>query len=116
MAIRGARSCRCMRALLLAAACSTGALLSDGASAGTEHAVRIIGMRYVPERVEVRAGDVVVWTNQDPFPHTVTFDGAGPDSKEIPAMGRWKLKVGAQGSHAYRCALHPGMHGTLVVK
>ena len=116
MAIRGQRTYSCMTGLLLACACLTGALFSNGAFAGTEHAVKIIGMRYVPETVEVRPGDVVVWTNQDPFPHTVTFDSPGSDSKEIPAAGRWTMKAGTQGSHAYRCTLHPTMHGTLVVK
>ena len=75
-----------------------------------------MGMRYLPETVEVQPGDVVVWTNQDPFPHTVTFDGPGPDSKEIPAMGRWTMKARGQGRHAYRCTLHPTMRGMLVVK
>ena len=116
MAIRGRRTHPSMTGLLLACACLTGALFFNEAFAGTEHAVKIIGMRYVPETVEVRPGDVVVWTNRDPFPHTVTFDSAGSDSKEIPAAGRWTMKAGTQGSHAYRCTLHPTMHGTLVVK
>jgi len=42
------------------------ALSAAGAhAAGTTHAVRIEGMKFVPERLEVAAGDTVVWTNMD---------------------------------------------------
>jgi len=73
-------------------------------------------MRYIPESVEVRRGDVISWTNQDPFPHTVTFESFESDSKEIPAMGQWTMTAPANGQYSYRCRLHPTMHGTLVVK
>jgi Plastocyanin len=54
-------------------------------TAGRTHEVVIQGLQYVPETITVRRGDVVVWTNKDPFPHTVTAPGAF-DSKSI--LGR----------------------------
>jgi plastocyanin len=105
-----------MTALLLASAGLAAVFFPNAAFAGTRHAVTIEGMRYSPESVEVRPGDVISWTNQDPFPHTVTFEGPGSDSKEIPAAGKWMMTAPAKGRYAYRCALHPTMHGVLVVK
>jgi len=105
-----------MTALALASAWLAGILFSNGTFAATRHAITIEGMRYIPESVEVRPGDVISWTNQDPFPHTVTFESPGSDSKEIPAAGQWTMTAPANGRYTYRCSLHPTMHGTLVVK
>ena len=41
-------------------------------AAGKTHSVRIEGMKFIPERLEVAAGDTVVWTNKDFLPHSVT--------------------------------------------
>ena len=38
--------------------------------------MRIEGMKFVPERLEVAAGDRVTWTNRDFLPHSVTAPGA----------------------------------------
>lgn len=103
-------------ALLARVAWLAGALLAAGAQAGTRHAVTIEGMRYNPETVEVQPGDVIAWTNLDPFPHTVTFNAPLPDSREIPANGTWSMPAPVKGSYSYRCALHPVMHGALIAK
>ena len=49
-------------------------------AAGKTHTVRIEGMKFVPERVEVAAGDTIVWTNKDIVPHTVTAAEAKVES------------------------------------
>lgn len=59
----------------------------------------------------------VVWTNTDPSAaHTVTFDDARLRSSGPLASGqRHEVVVEAAGTFAYRCTIHPGMTGTLVV-
>jgi plastocyanin len=52
----------------------------------------IQGLLYVPETLTVRRGDVVVWINKDPFPHTVTAAGVF-DSKSIAAGGSWRYQA-----------------------
>jgi plastocyanin len=64
----------------------------------------------------VHAGDAVTWVNRDPFPHTASAGDRAFDSKEIPAAGSWKMRAQRKGVFRYRCALHPGMDGVLVVK
>ena len=60
-------------------------------------------------------GDVVVWTNKDPFPHTVTAPGAF-DSGSIAAGKSWRFTAKKAGTFDYVCSLHSNMKGTLQVE
>jgi plastocyanin len=71
---------------------------------------------FAPPSLTVRAGDVVVWVNKDPFPHTATSSDGGFDSREVPPDGRWSWKATKKGSFPYVCTLHPTMKGVLHVK
>jgi len=114
------------RRLALALVCA-GALLEAGgsfalgppaaASAGkpTTHRVVIDGLKYEPEALTVKRGDTVVWTNKDPFPHTVTAPGKF-DSHDIAVDGSWKYVARATGEYTYICTLHPNMKGVLRVE
>lgn len=77
--------------------------------------VEMRGNQYSPAQVTVNAGETVVWVNRDQVPHNVTRQGAW-DSGVIAAGGRWTTTVSRSGTYAYRCSLHPGMNGTLVVR
>ena len=76
--------------------------------------VVIEAMRFEPEVLTVRAGDSVVWRNQDPFPHTVT--AAAFDSKSIAAGHEWTFRATKSGEVTYVCTLHPTMKGVLRVR
>ena len=94
-----------------------GAGPAAGASAGkpATHRVVIDGLKNEPETLTVRRGDTIIWTNKDPFPHTVTAPGKF-DSHDIPAGGSWKYVARTAGDYAYICTLHPTMKATLIVK
>jgi plastocyanin len=79
------------------------------------HTVVIEGLKYIPETLVVKRGDVVVWTNKDPFPHTVTAKGVF-DSRSIAAGHSWKYTARKAGEHHYLCTFHPNMKGTLRVE
>ena len=85
-------------------------------AAGKTHAVRIEGMKFVPERLEVAAGDTVVWTNKDFVPHTVTASAAKVESGELAPNKSWRFVAKRKGEMPYVCRLHPVMKGVLVVK
>lgn len=92
-------------------------LLAAGAHAApAEHTIVIDGMRFIPETLEVKAGDTVIWQNKDPFPHNATAAGGGPVSPDIAAGGSWKFTAKKRGRHAYLCTLHRTMKGMLIVK
>jgi plastocyanin len=94
------------------------ALVAAPATAAAQarmHEVVIQGLLYVPETLAVRPGDVVVWINKDPFPHTVTAPGAF-DSGPIAAGKSWRFTARRAGAHPYLCTLHSTMKGTLRVE
>jgi plastocyanin len=73
-------------------------------------------MKFVPERLEVAAGDRITWTNRDIVPHTVTAAAAGIESGELAQGRSWTYVARRKGEIPYICRLHPVMHGTLIVK
>lgn len=82
------------------------------------HTIVIEGMRFIPQTLEVRRGDTVVWRNKDPFPHTATAEGSagGPVSPPIAAGASWRFKAATPGRYPYLCTIHRTMTATLVVK
>jgi plastocyanin len=93
------------------------AVLAGGAHAGPAvHTVVIDGMRFIPQNLEVKAGDTVIWRNKDPFPHDATGAGGGPASPAIASGASWKFTASKRGRYPYLCTLHRTMTGLLVVK
>jgi plastocyanin len=80
------------------------------------HMVIMEALKYAPPVIEVAAGDTVVWTNKDPFPHTVTAENRRFDSGGIAPNHSWKFKTKEKGIFPYVCTFHPTMKGRLVVK
>ncbi len=93
------------------------ALPAAGAhAAGTTHAVRIEGMKFVPERLQVATGDTVIWTNKDFLPHSVTAREVRVESGDLAPNESWRYIARKKGEMPYICRLHPVMKGVLVVK
>jgi len=78
--------------------------------------VRIEGMKFVPERLEVAVGDRVTWTNRDFLPHTITAPDSGIESGDLGEGKRFSYMVKRAGEIPYLCRLHPVMKGTIVVR
>jgi plastocyanin len=78
--------------------------------------VRIEGMKFVPERLEVAVGDTVVWSNKDFLPHSVTASAAHVESGDLAPNKSFRFVVRKKGEMPYICRLHPVMKGVLVVK
>ena len=102
-------------AALTAAALAAGALAAAVGGAGA-HTVTIEAVQYAPAQLTVRAGERVVWVNQDPFPHTVTADNKAFDSGSIAANGSWTFIAKKPGEYGYHCTFHPTMKGLLTVQ
>ena len=97
-------------------AAAVAALLIGGADAApVVHTVTIDGFEFHPPEVTVGKGDVVVWVNKDPVPHTATSKGAALDSGSIAASGSFRFTATRAGRFDYVCTLHPTMKGVLVV-
>lgn len=85
-------------------------------SAGNTFSVPIQNLAYGSTTIEVPVGATVVWTNDDPVPHTVTADDGAFDSGVIAPGDSWSRTFEQAGSYAYHCTPHPFMKANIVVR
>jgi plastocyanin len=101
-------------AAALLASCSADNV--DPAAAATVKADRVEAKdnRFDPVAVEVPAGTTVTWSFEDGgTPHDVTGDGW--KSGEPQSEGSYSHAFDRPGTYPYRCTLHAGMDGRVVV-
>ena len=92
-----------------AAACATAGVGDAGAT------VEIKDLKFTPESVNAKVGDIVAWTNQDSTEHTASLvDGScGTDKLGTGITGALVFSVA--GSYPYQCNIHNSMKGTITV-
>ena len=84
-------------------------------TAPRRHVVEIQKLKFVPEKLEVSAGDTIVWINRDIVPHTITAMDKSWDSKTIKKAGEWQTVVQADTPGAYFCRFHPSMKAQFTI-
>jgi len=82
--------------------------------------VTIKSLSYSPKKLEIHAGDSVVWTNGSRTAHTSTSDDDGKtfDTGDVqPGKSSAPIKFEKAGEFKYHCKVHgKSMSGTIVVK
>ncbi|RJQ45198.1 MAG: hypothetical protein C4534_05220 [Gaiellales bacterium] len=121
MTVRATRSLALAAAIIVAAALAacggekeeaTGPVATGGAAQ-----VEMKDISYAPEDVTVKAGQKVLWVNNDPVGHTVTDESGRFDSGVIGGGGETFEQVYDEpGTYAYHCTIHPTMKGTVIVE
>jgi plastocyanin len=87
------------------------------APAGVEEmAVKIDNFTFTPQRLTVKAGTTVIWTNQDDIPHVVASSTKAFKSKALDTDDKFSFTFTTVGVYEYFCSLHPHMTGTIVVE
>jgi plastocyanin len=61
-------------------------------------------------------GTTVTWRNTDSTSHTSTSNATGWNSGIIAPGGQFSFAFQAAGTFPYRCTIHPGMVGSVVVR
>jgi plastocyanin len=102
-----------MRALVLLLAIAMSAV-TPVAAAAAEYTVVIARMKFGPLPAELRAGDTIIWQNDDILRHTATARDGSFDV-DLPAGATVSMVVGDGGTVEIYCRFHPGMAGTLVI-
>ena len=120
--------------VLVLAAC--GSTASSGSSStpsaastsgGSAAAVTIQNFAFTPQRLTVKAGTTVTWTNNDSAPHTVTSSDGISTSASTTSLFNGSVSPGATfsytfakaGTYYYLCTIHKseaGMHGEIIVQ
>jgi amicyanin len=80
--------------------------------------VIISNYAYAPQKITVKVGTTVTWTNKDSIEHTVTADTKSADApkSELIAKGQtYSFTFNKAGTYDYHCEPHPYMKGTVVV-
>lgn len=100
--------------LVLLAGCAGGGGGTDAQPVNGVTRVAAKQNTFTPRAVQVPAGTTVTWTFEDgQVPHDVK--GAGLDSGKPKAKGTYTHAFDQPGTYDYRCTLHPGMTGKVVV-
>ncbi|MBT8167496.1 MULTISPECIES: cupredoxin domain-containing protein [Roseobacteraceae] len=81
----------------------------------TVHELKIQSFKFVPDRIRVRFGDVIKWTNEDLAPHTATADEFGWDTEELAKGASAEVTVVEGMETSYFCAFHPHMKGSFEI-
>lgn len=92
------------------------AVAASGAAPATAAVAATAGSAFSPACVELAVGGSVTWTFA--ALHNVTFQGAGPTGGNIndQSSGTASRTFPAAGNYEYRCTLHAGMNGRVVVR
>ena len=80
-----------------------------------EHRVEIARLKFTPDRLRVRVGDTISWTNRDIAPHTATSLDRSWDTGRIDKDETKSIVVTADLSPAYFCRFHPNMKAHLEI-
>lgn len=78
---------------------------------------------FSPNSTSIAAGQVVVFTNSDPFAHTITSTNGetvvpAPDGRfdfNVASGGTVCIRFNRVGSYPYFCSIHTSMRGTVTV-
>jgi plastocyanin len=101
-------------ALFLAPAAALLLFSPPAAAAPRTYVVVIDKMKFGVVPAHLRAGDVIVWRNQDILRHTATAADRSFDV-DLPAGATGKTILRKAGVISFTCKFHPGMRGVLNV-
>jgi len=106
-----------MRLILVAVCAALGMAVSTaGAADSNVVSIEMRQQSFVPEKVVVKPGSTVMWTNGDTIPHSVTADDGRFDSGPLLPGQSFKWTASSVGNVAYHCIFHPSMKATLTVR
>jgi plastocyanin len=89
---------------------------TGGTPAPGDVTISMKDVENIPQDAKAKVGQTIVWTNDDPFPHTVTAEsGADFDSGTMEGGETFEFTAEGAGEIAYVCRIHPNQKGTVTV-
>lgn len=73
------------------------------------HTVNITRLKFVPDQLNVKLGDTIIWRNHDIAPHTATASDESWDTGLIKKGETKQLVVTKEFAGDYFCRFHPHM-------
>ncbi len=90
----------------------------ENAEAQQTNTVAIEDFSYQPQKIQIKKGTTVTWTNKDEARHDITPDSPSDDFKasELLKQGEsYSFTFDKVGTYTYFCSPHPYMKGTVEV-
>ena len=90
---------------------------APGLQAGEEPRVIIQEYKFIPQHIESRVGETLVWENREKRQyHSIWFESLDAEEPDyIFPEETWERKFDQAGTFEYRCGPHPEMTGTVTV-
>ena len=110
---------RALVAAALGGACAlplAALIILPGQARNAPVAVSIDNFTFNPQKLTVKAGTTVTWTNKDDIPHAIAAVSKQFKSKTLDTDDAYSFTFTTPGSYEYFCSLHPHMTGTVVVE
>lgn len=90
----------------------------SASAAPASASVKIENSVYVPDKITIKPGTQVTWTNTDDDEHTVTAEGDTPlfDSDVFKQGESFSFTFNDPGTYQYVCTVHDYMNGVVIVE
>lgn len=85
-------------------------------AAATAPQVTVEQAMFGPATLTISVGTTVTWVNHDSDLHTVTSTQGLFASPGLDSGDNFSYRFTTPGTYPYFCALHPHMHGTIIVQ
>lgn len=99
-------------ALALAGCSAQASGSTDTAAPVATTEVSVLDNNFEPVAAEIAAGDTVTWTWEGRADHNVVGDSF---ERDVQREGTFEQRFDEPGTYDYRCTLHGGMTGKIVV-
>jgi plastocyanin len=106
----------CVATAFAAAVLAAAAAFPAAGAQVADTEVKIDNFAFVPQRITVKAGTTVIWTNDDDIPHTVASSTKTFKSSALDTKDKFSFTFTTPGAYEYFCSLHPHMTGAIVVE
>jgi plastocyanin len=104
----------CVATALAVAVFAAAAAFPAASAQAADMEVKIDEFAFDPQRVTVKAGTTVTWTNEDDVPHTIASSSKLFKSKALDTGDKFSFTFTTPGTYEYFCSLHPHMTGVIV--
>lgn len=89
---------------------------ANTAKPSAKNAVTIRNFAFSPAKITIKAGQSVIWTNEDSVGHSATADDNSWDTGVLPQGQSKSITFAKAGTYTYHCSVHPNMKAEVIVQ
>ena len=107
-----------MAATLIGAACTVSSSPAGAQLGGSKPTViGVKSLSFDPNKVTVKPGATINFVWRQSVAHNIVFEAKDAPKAKTQNKGTWTMKASSKpGTYKYKCTLHPGMNGQIIVK